>query len=114
MLLQLILEGSFKQQNRKSIGETGFEPATSWSRTKRSSQAELLPEGKLRTIPHLPKKAICHSRLSWVNKHQNYSFAITRAFWYIELDMDSRSNVISTNLLSAVGLGSLLLRRQAQ
>ena len=26
------------------VGATGFEPATSWSRTKRSSQAELRPE----------------------------------------------------------------------
>ena len=26
-----------------SVGATGFEPATSWSRTKRSSQAELRP-----------------------------------------------------------------------
>ena len=26
-----------------SVGETGFEPATSWSQTKRSSRAELLP-----------------------------------------------------------------------
>lgn len=25
------------------VGETGFEPATSWSQTKRSSRAELLP-----------------------------------------------------------------------
>jgi hypothetical protein len=30
------------------IGETGFEPATSASRTQRSGQAELLPE-KLKT-----------------------------------------------------------------
>ena len=28
----------------KVVGATGFEPATSWSRTKRSSQAELRPE----------------------------------------------------------------------
>jgi hypothetical protein len=27
----------------ETIGATGFEPATSWSRTKRSSQAELRP-----------------------------------------------------------------------
>jgi hypothetical protein len=27
------------------VGATGIEPATSWSRTKRSSQAELRPEG---------------------------------------------------------------------
>jgi len=27
----------------KKVGETGFEPATSWSQTKRSSQAELHP-----------------------------------------------------------------------
>ncbi len=35
---------------KKSIGLTGFEPATSWSRTKRSSQAELQPvEGEYTT-----------------------------------------------------------------
>jgi hypothetical protein len=28
---------------RRRVGLTGFEPATSWSRTKRSSQAELQP-----------------------------------------------------------------------
>ncbi len=28
---------------KELVGETGFEPATSWSQTKRSSRAELLP-----------------------------------------------------------------------
>ena len=32
------------------VGETGFEPATSASRTQRSSQAELLPEAKKREV----------------------------------------------------------------
>ena len=38
---------------RKKIGVTGFEPATSWSQTRRSSQAEPHPEGfyRLRTLP---------------------------------------------------------------
>ena len=30
---------------RRMIGVTGFEPATSWSQTRRSSQAEPHPEG---------------------------------------------------------------------
>ena len=38
---------------RISVGVTGFEPATSWSQTRRSSQAEPHPEGfyRLRTLP---------------------------------------------------------------
>ena len=31
----------------KEVGVTGFEPATSWSQTRRSSQAEPHPEGIL-------------------------------------------------------------------
>lgn len=31
-------------RHKTFVGETGFEPATSWSQTKRSSRAELLPE----------------------------------------------------------------------
>lgn len=33
-----------------NVGLTGFEPATSWSRTKRSSQAELQPEVEIATL----------------------------------------------------------------
>ena len=32
------------------VGATGFEPATSWSQTKRSSRAELRPE---KYIPYI-------------------------------------------------------------
>ena len=37
----------------RKVGVTGFEPATSWSQTRRSSQAEPHPEGfyRLRTLP---------------------------------------------------------------
>src|SRR5207244_3713830 len=39
------------------VGLTGFEPATSWSRTKRSSQAELQPV--LRSPGHpIPRRGI--------------------------------------------------------
>ena len=31
--------------NYSQVGVTGFEPATSWSQTRRSSQAEPHPEG---------------------------------------------------------------------
>ena len=33
-----------RQQRGKMVGATGFEPAASWSRTKRSSQTELRPD----------------------------------------------------------------------
>ena len=38
---------------RISVGVTGFEPATSWSQTRRSSQAEPHPEGFI-YLPALP------------------------------------------------------------
>ncbi len=38
---------------RTNIGVTGFEPATSWSQTRRSSQAEPHP-GKIAAFPVLP------------------------------------------------------------
>ena len=37
------------------VGATGFEPATSWSRTKRSSQAELRPETKSFSSSHFQR-----------------------------------------------------------
>ena len=36
------------------VGVTGFEPATSWSQTKRSSQAELRPEGVMTILLYPP------------------------------------------------------------
>ena len=41
-VLNFALRRAFRSQ--RVVGATGFEPATSWSRTKRSSQAELRPE----------------------------------------------------------------------
>ena len=35
-------------ENRKVVGAKGFEPSTSWSRTRRASQAALRPDKELR------------------------------------------------------------------
>src|SRR6516165_10352270 len=40
---------SFRRMSPSHVGATGFEPATSWSRTKRSSQAEPRPATTGRT-----------------------------------------------------------------
>ena len=42
----MIIRPSIEWNRPKKIGATGFEPATSWSQTMRSSQAELRPVGK--------------------------------------------------------------------
>ena len=47
---------------RIKVGVTGFEPATSWSQTRRSSQAEPHPEGIYFSVAFLTTKVIiCYS-----------------------------------------------------
>jgi hypothetical protein len=41
--------GTLEKQEGKLVGASGFEPPTSWSRTRRSSQAEPRPEVNTRT-----------------------------------------------------------------
>src|SRR5436305_10398891 len=53
----VLAEGSFL----KKVGATGFEPATSWSQTRRSSQAELRPvQGGTPLYQHPPPTASPH------------------------------------------------------
>lgn len=47
----------------KLVGATGFEPATSWSQTKCSSQAELRSDERVKTIPYPARNATRKMRL---------------------------------------------------
>ena len=60
---------------RKSIGVTGFEPATSWSQTRRSSQAEPHPVTYKQTCPFFVTQDILYlsrSELSTPNFKEFY------------------------------------------
>src|SRR5882724_11899837 len=45
---------SRKSERKEMVGATGFEPATSWSQTKCSSQAELRSDNWVPSIPYPP------------------------------------------------------------
>ena len=56
---------AFAKATASEVGATGFEPATSWSRTKRSNQAELRPDIKLRYLIFIPLSNFKMNRMNF-------------------------------------------------
>ena len=56
----------------KSVGVTGFEPATSWSQTRRSSQAEPHPVVQFSFLFLTATNFIIHNNIAIVNTYFKY------------------------------------------
>jgi hypothetical protein len=69
------------------VGARGFEPPTSWSRTKRSSQAEPRPDGNELTLYHAggaaPRCRQGYERSSVCGRSRRHSRSVATARWLL-------------------------------
>ena len=92
------------------IGATGFEPTTSWSQTRRSSQAELHPEAD----ESKPNKPNCQAKSLSRLEHLSFSSAETlfhvlcMASWRSNLNFYLRSPFLMTIAIAPVNIMKIL------
>ena len=88
--------------NCSQVGVTGFEPATSWSQTRRSSQAEPHPEGYLFASVSSVTQVVLYYRVSKMSTLFSNFFNYFFNFYNLITEPPVRQGVLCLSVLSPI------------